>query len=76
MSVLEQVVGSLMRVIRMNDRLAALTERVDRQQQRIEDVTERVIRLETALELVLAQSAARTLPARKQARPRLPKPNR
>lgn len=69
MSVLEQVASTLMRVIRMNDRLAVLTEKVDRQQQRIEDVSARLIRLETALELGLAQSSGA-----KGRRPRLPKP--
>ena len=69
MSVLEQVASTLMRVIRMNDRLTLLTEKVDRQQQRIEDVSARLIRLETALELGLAQSSGR-----KGRRPRLPKP--
>lgn len=69
MSVLEQVATTLMRVIRMNDRLAVLTEKVDRQQQRIEDVSARLIRLETALELGLAQPSGP-----KGRRPRLPKP--
>ena len=69
MSVLEQVASTLLRVIRMNDRLALLTEKVDRQQQRIEDVSARLIRLETALELGLAQSSGT-----KGRRPRLPKP--
>ncbi len=69
MSVLEQVASTLMRVIRMNDRLTLLTEKVDRQQQRIEDVSARLIRLETALELGLAQSSGA-----KGRRPRLPKP--
>jgi hypothetical protein len=67
--VLEQVASTLMRVIRMNDRLAVLTEKVDRQQQRIEDVSARLIRLETALELGLAQASGA-----KGRRPRLPKP--
>lgn len=69
MSVLEQVASTLMRVIRMNDRLALLTEKVDRQQQRIEDLSARLIRLETALELGLARSSGP-----KGRRPRLPKP--
>ena len=73
MSVLEQVASTLMRVIRMNDRLAVLTEKVDRQQQRIEDVSARLIRLETALELGLAPGLGQSSGA-KGRRPRLPKP--
>jgi len=67
-SVLEQVVGSLLRVIRVNDRLAALSDKVDRQQQRLEDVSARLIRLETALELGVARA-----PGRRPATRRLPK---
>jgi len=70
-SVLEQMVGTLVRVIRMNDQLMALTEKVNRHQQRIEDMNTRVIRLETALELGLARSGGK-----RSARPRLPGPDR
>lgn len=71
MSVLENVVGSLLRVIRLNDRLDGLAREVAQQQRTVEDLTHRVIRLETALELMLGQSAARRPP-----RTRLPKPAR
>jgi len=70
-SVLEQVVGTLVRVIRMNDQLVALTGKVDRHQQRLEDLGARVIRLETALELGLTQSGSK-----RSSRPRLPRPDR
>jgi uncharacterized coiled-coil protein SlyX len=55
----------------MNDRLDGLAREVAEQQQAIEELTHRVIRLETALELMLAQSRARRSTA-----PRLPKPTR
>lgn len=71
MSVLENVVGSLLRVIRLNDRLDGLAREVAQQQRTVEDLTHRVIRLETALELMLGQSGARRPP-----RARLPKPAR
>ncbi len=71
MSALENVVGSLLRVIRLNDRLDGLAREVAQQQRTVEDLTHRVIRLETALELMLGQSAVRTSPRR-----RLPKPAR
>jgi cell division protein FtsB len=71
MSVLENVVGSLLRVIRLNDRIDGLAREVAQQQRIVEDLTHRVIRLEAALELMLGQSAVRTL-----ARRRLPKPAR
>ncbi len=71
MSVLENVVGSLLRVIRLNDRLDGLAREVAQQQRTVEDLTHRVIRLETALELMLGQSVAS-----KPRRARLPKPAR
>lgn len=72
MSVLENVVGSLLRVIRLNDRIDGLAREVAQQQRIVEDLTHRVIRLEAALELMLGQSAA----ARRPPRARLPKPAR
>lgn len=68
MSILEQVVGSLLRVIRLNDRLDRLAQEVTEQQQTLEELTHRLIRVETALELLLRQGGAG-----KSGRPRLPK---
>jgi 3-methyladenine DNA glycosylase/8-oxoguanine DNA glycosylase len=53
MSVLDRVLDGLMRVIRMNDKVEALSRAVVQQQARIEDLTARIIRLETALELAI-----------------------
>lgn len=71
MSVLDQVVGSLLRIVRLNDRLDRLGREVAGQQRTIEDLTHRLIRVETALELLLGRAAAQKTP-----RPRLPKPPR
>ena len=59
MSALEKILDGLMRVIRMNDKVEALTVTVIQQHARLEDVTARVIRLETALEIALSKQATR-----------------
>lgn len=64
MSVGDKLWDALTTVIRMNDRIVALSGHVQTQQQRIEDLTARVIRLETALELALAAKGVRRLPQR------------
>lgn len=66
MSLLDRVVEGLLRVIRMNDKVEALSGAAKQQQTKIEDLTARVIRLEAALEIVLSAQGKKALaPPRK-----------
>ena len=62
MGLFDRVLDSLLRVIRMNDKVEGLSAAAKLQQAKIEDLTARVIRLETALEIGLASQRKR-LPA-------------
>ena len=53
MGVSDKLWDALTTVIKMNDRVAAMSAQMQAQQQKIEDLTGRVIRLETALEIAL-----------------------
>ena len=66
MSVLDRVVEGLLRVIRMNDKVEALSAAAKQQQAKIEDLTARVIRLEAALEIALATQGRKALTAPKK----------
>lgn len=59
---IDRVLDRLLRVIRMNDKVEALSVAAKLQQAKIENLTARVIRLETALEIALASQGKR-LPA-------------
>jgi hypothetical protein len=61
----DRVLDSLLRAIRMNDKVEGLAAAAKSQQVKIEDLTARVIRLETALEIALASQGKR-LPAPKR----------
>jgi hypothetical protein len=61
----DRVLDSLLRVIRMNDKVEGLSAAAKSQQAKIEDLTARVIRLETALEIALVSQGKR-LPAPKK----------
>jgi hypothetical protein len=63
MGMSDKVWDALTTVLRMNDRVVALSETVKAQQLRIEDLSRRVIRLETALEIALATGRRKPLPA-------------
>ena len=59
MGVSDKLWDALTTVIKMNDRVTAMSAQMQTQQQKIEDLTARVIRLETALEIALATQARR-----------------
>ncbi len=59
MGLFDRVLDSLLRVIRMNDKVEGLSAAAKLQQAKIEDLTARVIRLETALEIGLASQTKR-----------------
>jgi hypothetical protein len=54
MGVSDKLWDALMTVIKMNDRVMAMSVQMQTQQYKIEDLTTRVIRLETTLEIALA----------------------
>ncbi len=62
MGIPDRIWDALTTVLRMNDRVVALTETVKAQQLRIENLSERVIRLETALEIAMATRGRKSLP--------------
>jgi len=66
MGVFERVLDGLLRVIRMNDKVEALSEAAKRQQAKIEDLTARMIRLETALEIALTAQGKKRAPQLKK----------
>ena len=59
MGVSDKLWDALTTVIKMNDKIVAMSAQMQAQQQKIEDLTGRVIRLETALEIALANQARR-----------------
>lgn len=59
MSVGERMWDAITTVIKMNDKVEGVTQRIKTQQDKIENLTERVIRLETALEIVLRSSGSK-----------------
>ncbi len=59
MGLFDRVLDSLLRVIRMNDKVEGLSAAAKLQQVKIEDLTARVIRLETALEIGLVSQKKR-----------------
>ena len=60
MSVAEKMWDAITTVIKMNDTVERVAAAMKEQQEKIENLTERVIRLETALEIALARSSARS----------------
>ncbi len=62
MGLIDRVLDSLLRVIRMNDKVESLSVAAKLQQAKIENLTARVIRLETTLEIALTSQGKR-LPA-------------
>jgi hypothetical protein len=60
MSVAEKMWDAITTVIKMNDKVERVAAAMKEQQEKIENLTERVIRLETALEIALARSSARS----------------
>jgi hypothetical protein len=60
MSVAEKMWDAVTTVIKMNDKVERVAATLKAQQDKIENLTERVIRLETALEIALARSSARS----------------
>jgi len=56
MGITEKMWDGITTVIKMNDKVERLAEKVISQQQKIESLTERLIRLETALEIGLTRS--------------------
>lgn len=61
MAISDKLWDALTTVIKMNDKIIALSSQIQMQQQKIEDLTGRVIRLETALEIALTAGAAKRL---------------
>lgn len=57
----ERAWDALKNVIRMNEKITAVSAELKAQQQKIEDLTARVIRLETALEIALASRGRKAL---------------
>jgi hypothetical protein len=55
MAITGKIWDALTTVIKMNDKIVAVSEQMKAQQQRIENLTQRLIRLETALELLTAE---------------------
>ena len=64
MGVSDKLWDALTTVIKMNDRVVAMSAQMQTQQQKIEDLTGRVIRLETALEIALAAQGVRRVEKR------------
>ena len=64
MGVSDKLWDALTTVIKMNDRVVAMSAQMQAQQQKIEDLTGRVIRLETALEIALAARGVRRVEKR------------
>ena len=64
MGVSDKLWDALTTVIKMNDRVVAMSAQMQAQQQKIEDLTARVIRLETALEIALAAQGVRRVEKR------------
>jgi cell division protein FtsB len=54
MAITGKLWDALTTVIKMNDKIVAMSEQMKAQQQKIEHLTQRVIRLETTLELLTA----------------------
>ena len=54
MSILSDMLSTLRTVMRIEDRVAALTSETRSQQAKLENLTERMIRVETILEVALA----------------------
>lgn len=61
MAIGDKLRDALTTVIKMNDKIIALSSQIQAQQQKIEDLTGRVIRRETALEIALTAGAAKRL---------------
>ena len=64
MGVSDKLWDALTTVIKMNDRVVAMSAQMQAQQQKIEDLTGRMIRLETALEIALATQGVRRVETR------------
>lgn len=62
MSLSEKLWDTLTTVIKMNDKVERMADTVKHQQERIEDLTMRVVRLETALEIAMLRSGAKSPP--------------
>jgi len=64
MGVSDKLWDALTTVIKMNDRVVAMSAQMQAQQHKIEDLTARVIRLETALEIALATQGTKRIEKR------------
>ncbi len=64
MAISDKLWDALTTVIKMNDRVVAMSAQMQAQQQKIEDLTARVIRLETALEIALAAQGVKRVEKR------------
>ena len=64
MPISDKLWDALTTVIKMNDKVVAMSAQLQAQQHKIEDLTARVIRLERALEIALAARGTKRLERR------------